>query len=90
MTIHVNSSENNWKKVQVHPIYGKNGFKCPDEVNKTNWLGPYDHNYTFDVSYTDQDMFDLNVTRTDSNEGWNMSLSFNCYPDYSNIFTFIL
>ena len=76
--------------VKVNPIYGKNGFKCPDEVNKTNWLGGSKLNNTFNVSYTDHLMIDLKVTRTDSDEGWNMNLSFNCYPDQSNLFIFIL
>ena len=74
-------------------FYGTNGFKCPDIVNNTNWLVEPDSNessITFNVSYTDKNWYSLNVTRTDSNEGWKMNLSFKCYPYYGNVHSYNL
>ena len=46
-------------------------------VDKTNWLGGHTYDDAFSV---DQNGSVLTVTRTDSNEGWAMDLTFHCCP----------
>eukprot|EP00941_MAST-03F_sp_MAST-3F-sp1_P002164 g2164.t1 len=52
------------------------GSVCPAVVSKQNWLGASKENFTFSVTVFDST---VTVTRTDSDEPWNMNLGFVCY-----------
>ena len=48
---------------------------CPNIINKDNWVGGDYYPDTFSVQQRETDII---VTRTDSNSGWGMGLSFRC------------
>ena len=50
-------------------------YTCPNIVNKDNWIGGDDHDYTFSVQQREMDIV---VTRTDFATGWGMDLRFQC------------
>ena len=57
------------------------GLKCPNFVNKDNWLNIQSYSYTFELS---QEGNQLTVTRTDVpagwTHGWSLDLYISCCP----------
>ena len=56
------------------------GLKCPNFVNKDNWLNDQRYSYTFELS---QEGNQLTVTRTDviaGINGWTIDLYISCCP----------
>ena len=59
-----------------------NGLQCPESVDKSNWLGGHEWPDRFSVV---QNGNAIEVTRTDSTDGWAMDLQFMCCPKNSII-----
>lgn len=55
-----------------------NGLNCPASVDKTNWLGGYNHSDTFSITQHEDQII---VSRTDSSIGWEINLKFICCKD---------
>ena len=51
------------------------GYICPKTVDKRTWVGGQSHNDKFGIK---QIAKIVQITRTDSNEGWGMFLKFEC------------
>ena len=71
-------------------------MECPAAVDKRNWLGGETWPDKFSVThYGYYDEYNgyqrnINVTRTDSTDGWAMNLQFSCCPKegtYCNSFS---
>ena len=76
-------------EAQTKTVTNYGEYKCPTIVNKDNWLGGYDHPYTFSVQQRETNIV---VTRTDFATGWGMDLRFECcgtffYTKHMNLFS---
>ena len=52
-----------------------NSFTCPKKVDKDNWIGGDSYDDKFSIIQIGKM---IQVTRTDSNEGWAMNLKIKC------------
>ena len=75
--IHVGKSDTNSKTVNIYP-----NLVCPETISKNNWIIGSDWEDIWrqapDTFSVDQNEEKLTITRTDSNDKWDLNLAFHC------------
>ena len=72
-TVNVGRSTSDAKRTKVMIV--NEGYICPKNVDKRTWAGGQSHNDKFGIKQIGKI---VQITRTDSNEGWGMFLKFEC------------